>query len=240
MTEQTAGKTEGERPPLRIDVWADIVCPWCYVGLSALTEAIAKEGLAQRVQVWPHAFELDPAAPSSSTADGSDLPTNQQYLERAHGVTEENFLAGEERLAEIARGLGKQYTAVRPTGNTRRFHRVVQTVAATVGPTAAAQFFETLQNGYFQGRLNPFDDEVLVRHGIRAGLSEEAARQVVEEPGSEIAARAENTVAHDIEAAHNIGIQGVPFMVFGEKFAAPGYQGVDAYRDVLRQIAGQG
>lgn len=236
MTDQTttAPSVGAAAPQHRIDVWADIVCPWCYVGQNALEQALAAEGLTETVQVRLHAFQLDPGAPVAQQADGRDLPTNADYLSRAHGSTPEQIEQGEQQLVEIAAGLGKPYATVRPTGSTRLFHRFVQTVQAHLGPAAALSFFRTLQDGYFAVELSPFDLDVLTSSAEGVGLSPAVARALVTEPESDLARLSERTVDDDISAAQQMGISGVPFVVLREKYASAGARDVATYRGLLR------
>ncbi|SMY11073.1 DsbA family oxidoreductase [Brevibacterium jeotgali] len=225
---------------VRIDVWTDLVCPWCYVGQGRLERAIADEGVD--VDLVVHSFELDPSAPhargDSSAPDGAvpsvgAVPSNIDYLITAKGMPREQVVAMEERVGGLAAELDMPYAQERPMANTRTLHRVVQTVAATVDEATAAVLFSQLQGGYFAGTFDPFDTDSLVQRAVEAGAPEEAVRRAAAGESAE----ADDAVEADIARARSLGAQGVPFMVFDDRVAAPGAMDVATYRRALRQLA---
>lgn len=227
-----AGQSAGRR--VRIDVWTDLVCPWCYVGQGRLDRAIAEEGVD--VDLIVHSFELDPAAPHAhgdGTAPGGAAPSNIEHLVEAKGMPREQVAAMEEKIGGMAAELDLPYAQERPMANTRALHRVVQTVAASVDEAAAAALFNEIQGGYFAGTFDPFDADALVQRAVRAGAPEEAVRAAVAGQSVE----ADDAVEADIARARSLGAQGVPFMVFDNRVAAPGAMDVATYRRALRQLA---
>ncbi|WP_295107904.1 DsbA family oxidoreductase [uncultured Kocuria sp.] len=223
--------------PVLLDLWADIVCPWCYVGRVALERAISEEGLEGRVHRTLHSFELDPDAPVAGPDGGAGLPTNTEYLREKVGLSPEQIAEGEDRQRALADSLGVPYVDVRPSGSTRSLHRFLQAVQATVGHGAAAAFFATLQDGYFSGTLDIFDPVVLAEQARAVGLPAGDAALLAAEPTSPVGEKAENVVSHDIATARQIGVRGVPYLVVDRQFAAPGAQDVAAYRQLLRRFA---
>lgn len=223
--------------PILLDLWADIVCPWCYVGRVALDRAISEEGLEGRVHRTLHSFELDPDAPVAGPDGGAGLPTNTEYLREKVGLSPEQIAEGEDRLRALADSLGVPYVDVRPSGSTRSLHRFLQAVQATVGHAAAASFFAALQDGYFSGALDIFDPVVLAERARAVGLPAGDAALLAAEPTSPVGEKAENVVSHDIATARQIGVRGVPYLVVDRQFAAPGAQDVAAYRQLLRRFA---
>ena len=223
-----AGVTEQDRGRrLRIDVWTDLVCPWCYVGQARLDQAIAAEGVD--VDLVVHAFELDPSTPVA----GDAAPSNLDHLVRAKGMPREQVVAMEEQIRGLAEEAGVPYVTERPMANTRQLHRVVQAVARSVGPEAAATLFSRLQGGYFAGESDPFDAEVLIAAAVAVGGAEAGVRRAIADDAED----ADAWVDADIFRARSLGVQGVPFMVFDERVAAPGAMDVDTYRRALRQLA---
>lgn len=117
--------------------------------------------------------------------------------------------------------------------NTRALHRVVQTVAVTVDEATAAALFNQIQGSYFAGTSDPFDTDALVQKAVEAGAPEDAVRAAAAGESAE----AEEAVEADIARARSMGAQGVPFMVFDNRVAAPGAMDVATYRRALRQLA---
>ena len=226
MTQATDQQGTGTRT-VRIDVWTDLVCPWCYVGQARLDEAIAAEGVD--VDLTVHAFELDPSAPHAR----ADAPSNIDHLVSAKGMQRDQVLAMEQRIGEMAAEIDRPYVPERPIANTRALHRIVKAVQSHAGTEAAATLFSDVQGGYFAGTLDPFDTEAVVARAVAAGAPEDAVRAAAS--GEDTAAEA--AVAADIQQARQMGAQGVPFMVFDERMAAPGAMDVDTYRRALRQLA---
>ena len=226
MTQATDQQGTGTRT-VRIDVWTDLVCPWCYVGQARLDEAIAAEGVD--VDLTVHAFELDPSAPHAR----ADAPSNIDHLVSAKGMQRDQVLAMEQRIGEMAAEIDRPYVPERPIANTRALHRIVKAVQSHAGTEAAATLFSDVQGGYFAGTLDPFDTEAVVARAVAAGAPEDAVRAAAS--GEDTAAEA--AVAADIQQARQMGAQCVPFMVFDERMAAPGAMDVDTYRRALRQLA---
>jgi predicted DsbA family dithiol-disulfide isomerase len=221
----------GSRQPLVVDVWSDVVCPWCYVGEGRLEQAIQEAGLAGKVQVRTHSFELDPSAPTRAEerAAGSS-PTNVDHLMAKTGRGADEVRGMEEQIAQLARELGRDYALERPVASTRPAHRLLQAVRTAAGEDAAKDFFLSLQRGYFRGELDPFEDDVLVEHAVAAGLDEAAAREVLASDAHDA------EVDEEVRAAVEMGARGVPFMVLGDAYAAPGALPVEALRGALEEL----
>jgi predicted DsbA family dithiol-disulfide isomerase len=227
VEQQAAGGQAGGPRTVRIDVWTDLVCPWCYVGQARLDEAIAAEGVDGDLRV--HSFELDPSAPHAH----ADAPSNLDHLVQAKGMPRDQVEAMEQRIGRMAAEIDRPYVVERPMANTRALHRIVKVVEAYAGAPAAASFFAAVQGGYFAGTLDPFDQDAVIAQAVAAGAPEDAVRAAAS--GEDTAAEA--AVAADIQQARQMGAQGVPFMVFDERMAAPGAMDIDTYRRALRQLA---
>lgn len=228
MTESTTSPTSpaGTAEPLiTVDVWTDVVCPWCYIGESRLHDAIAGEGLEGQVHVRAHSFELDPTSPTDTVRD------NIAHLVAAKGMPEEKVREMEAQIQEMARELGRDYVIGRPMANTRGVHRVLQAIREASGVEAATDYFMDLQRGYFTGTSNPFDVETVVARAVQAGLPEEAARTAF------AGGTHDAEVEADVREAVQMGARGVPFFLFNDTYTAPGALPLDAFRQALRQIA---
>ncbi|MFE5777233.1 DsbA family protein [Brachybacterium sp. NPDC056505] len=221
----------GSQQPLVVDVWTDVVCPWCYVGEGRLEQAIQEAGLAGKVQVRTHSFELDPSAPTRAEERAAgQSPTNVEHLMQKTGRGAQEVRGMEEQIAQLARELGRDYALERPVASTRPAHRLLQAVRAAVGEEAAKDFFLSLQRGYFRGELDPFEDEVLVEHAVAAGLDAQAAREVLASDARD------SEVDEEVRAAVEMGARGVPFMVLGDTYAAPGALPVESLRGALEEL----
>lgn len=210
--------------PITVDIWTDVVCPWCYVGEARLQEAIKAEGLEDVVQIQAHSFELDPSAPAMAGAEN-----NVDHLVKKLGRSEDEVRGMEEQIKGLAAEVDMPYAIDRPMANTRAIHRVVQAAAAK---GQGNELFRTLQGGYFSGEINVFDEDVLIAEATKFGLSEDEVREALKDTSEH-----EEAVRQDIGRARQLGVTGVPFMLFNHQYAAPGALPLDAYRSALRTLA---
>ena len=215
---------------LRIDVWSDIACPWCFVGKRRLEGALARlarEPQAPAVVVVWRAFELDPAAPR-------EHPTDLGYAERLatkYGSSVKEAHGMIDRMTEVARadGLDFRFDRVRP-GNTFDAHRVLH-LAAERGVQDAVK--ERFLLAYMTEGEPIGDADALVRLAAQAGLDAEEVRAAL--AGDAYAAE----VRADEDEARELGISGVPFFVLGEKYAVSGAQPTELLFRALTQVASE-
>lgn len=223
--ERQPAPIDSAEPLITVDVWTDVVCPWCYIGESRLHDAIEAEGLADQVRIRAHSFELDPTSPTDSVKD------NIAHLVEAKGMDEAKVREMEGQIQGMAQEMGREYVTGRPMANTRGVHRVMQAIGEARGADAATEFFMQLQRGYFTGALNPFEADAVISRAVEAGLDEQVAR----------AAHAGHTHDDKVEAevreAASMGARGVPFFLFNDKYTAPGALPLESFRQALRQIA---
>ncbi|MGO1394022.1 DsbA family oxidoreductase [Agrococcus casei] len=210
---------------IKIDIWSDVVCPWCYVGEGRLGEAIKAEGLESRIEIETHSFELDPNAKDASGE------SNIEHLQSKLGQDAEQIRGMEQKISGLAVEIGRDYAVERPMGNTRRIHRVLQALRER---GTGNDFFLDLQRAYFTGVVNPFEDDAIVAAAERAGMSADETRTILADADS-----FDDEVETEVMRARAMGAQGVPFMVFDGKYAAPGAMPVDAYRQALRQLVAE-
>jgi predicted DsbA family dithiol-disulfide isomerase len=197
---------------LRIDVWSDIACPWCYVGKRRLEAALAKFPHREAVEVVWRAFELDPSAPR-------ERDNKVSYAERiakkyGSSVTEADGMITRMTDVAAADGLDFRFDRIR-SGNTLDAHRVIH-LARAHGKQDAVK--ERLLRAYMTEGEAIGDPEVLVRLAAEAGLDPEEVRAM-------LASDAEvKEVRADEDEARQLGISGVPFFVLGGKYAVSGAQ----------------
>lgn len=206
-------------PELLVDVWADLVCPFCLLGDEQLRRAIAAEGLEDRVRIRRHSFELDPQAPEEPRS-------SLAYLAERMGVSREEAACREAGVRDAARALGLGFALERPMASTLTVHRAVQHAERS---GRGHELFRTLQQAYFAGELDPFDTEALVAAAVGIGLDAQALRADLADPASEEAVRA------DEAAAERLGARGAPFTVVAGRLGVPGAVGEDVFREALRE-----
>ena len=197
---------------LRVDVWSDIACPWCYVGKRRLESALAEFAERDAVRVVWRAFELDPSAPRVA---GSPTPYAAR-LARKYGTSLPQAQAMIDRMVQVGAGDGIafDFENIRP-GNTFDAHRVLH-LAHELGVQ------DELKERYLRGYLGEgraiADHQVLISLATEVGLDADRVSAVLASDDYAAAVRA------DEEQARTHGIQGVPFFVFGERYAVSGAQ----------------
>ena len=211
---------------LRVDVWSDVVCPWCYVGKRRLEAALARFPHRDAVEVVWRAFELDPRAPAAADAGVS----HAERLARKYGMSVQQAEQRTRQLTDLAAadGLEFRFDRTRP-GNTFNAHRLLH-LAAERGVQDRAK--ERLLRAYMTEGEPIGDVQALEKLAPEAGLDAEEARRVL----STDAYAAE--VREEEEAAQQIGITGVPFFVIGGRYAVSGAQPADILLRALTQAWG--
>jgi len=196
--------------PLALEIWSDVVCPWCYVGKRRLEAALRRLPDGDDVQVRWRSFQLDPEAPPAH-----DLPSDE-HLAAKYGMSVEDARGLNAQMTELAAGEGLEYHLDRTRGdNTFDAHRLIHLGAAR-GIQDAVK--EHLMRGYFTEGAAVGDHETLVRLGADAGLDPEEARATLESDAFA------DDVRVDEELARRMGIRGVPYFVLNRRFGVSGAQ----------------
>jgi predicted DsbA family dithiol-disulfide isomerase len=205
---------------MRVDVWSDIVCPWCYVGKRRFEKALTRfEGRAD-VEIVHHSFQLNPAAPPDQTSN------RREMLMRKYRLTPAQVEEMDARMTETAAAEGLEYHLDGTvTGNTFDAHQLVH-LAHDRGRQDA--MIERLYRAYFTDQRSIFDEESLVELASDAAVDPDDARAVLRER------RYEEAVHSDIDRARRLGATGVPFFVIDEQYGVAGAQTPDVFLDVLR------
>lgn len=210
-------------PYLRLDIWSDIACPWCYVGKRRLEAALASFPHAAEVEIVWRAFELDPSAPRVREGGPgyADRLANKYRISTAKAET----MLQQMTATAAADGLDFRFDRIRP-GNTFDAHRLVH-LAHEQGKQDAMK--ERLLRAYMTEGQPIGDRDVLVTLAGEAGLDPIAAREVLE------TGRYTEEVRADQQLAQELGISGVPFFVLAGKLGVSGAQPADVLLGALER-----
>jgi len=208
----------GAVAPLTVEIWSDVVCPWCYIGKRRF-EAAAEQFDGEVEVVW-RSFELDPGAPAVREH------TATEHLAAKYGMSVEQAEASHAQMTELAAQEGLEYHFERARGgNSFDAHRLIH-LAAAHGKQGEAQ--ERVMRGYFTDGLPIGDREALIALGDELGLDARAALESDEYAGA---------VREDEMLAQRIGIQGVPFFVLNRRYGVSGAQPAEVLLQALEKTA---
>ncbi|HXW39229.1 MAG TPA: DsbA family oxidoreductase, partial [Acidimicrobiales bacterium] len=211
-----------------VEIWSDIVCPWCYIGKRRFEAALAQFDHADQVEVRWRSFELDPRASARRSR------TMAEHIAAKYGTSVEEAaerLGGMDRLAAKD---GLHYDLAKTQGgNTFDAHRLIH-LGYEKDPATGAGLKEALLHAYFE-ELRPIGDrEVLLDVAERVGLDRAEVTRTLESD------RFAADVRRDEAEAGVLGCTGVPFFVFDRTFAVPGAQDPETFLLTLRRAWDRG
>ncbi len=216
---------------LTIDIYSDVMCPWCLIGYGQLTKALAQlEGeIAAEIRWRP--FELNPNMPPEGEQQ-------EAHLQRKYRRSAEEGAALQGQMKAIAEGAGVSLSwegeGEAPPAmmwNTRDCHKLLAFALEEAGPQVQTQLKLALFRAHFNERRNLGDRSVLLDIAAQAGLHREAAKAALDDPELEARVLAEEQQAWDLN------ISGVPAMIVNDKFLIPGAQAPEVYVNALRRVA---
>jgi predicted DsbA family dithiol-disulfide isomerase len=209
---------------VKVEIWSDVVCPWCYVGKARFEEGLRRLGWDDsEVQITFRPFELDPNVPPGGLEIG-------EYLRRKFGSAA-TVEAIEGRVGEAGAelGLAFDWSKVRRV-NTFDAHRLLEWALVSAGPEAQARLKRRLMQAYFAEGGDVSDHAALAALADEAGLDPDAAADVLAGGGFADEVRAAEREARELE------IHAVPTFVVERRFAIPGAQDPDTFVQVLARM----
>ena len=209
---------------MRVEIWSDVVCPWCYIGKRRFDEALSRlreQGHGDDIEVVYRAYQLDPSAPP-----GGSMPAREAYARKFGGEERADQIIG--HVTRIAADSGIEFRMDRAIrANTMLAHRALHRVLTTRGSADQAALKEELLRAYFTDGRNVGDIDVVVACAERAGLDAGDLREWLDTDGGVA------EVLADIEAAQMRDITGAPAFVIDDRFLIPGAQEVDVFEQLL-------
>ncbi|MGW7584491.1 DsbA family oxidoreductase [Kitasatospora sp. NPDC054768] len=206
---------------MRVEIWSDINCPWCYIGKARFEQALTAFPHREEVEVVHRSFELDPRAPHEARPV---LP----LLAAKYGMSLEQAEAAEARIAENAHAEGLPYLREgRDAANSFDMHRLLH-FAEEHG--RQGQLLDALYRANFAEERSAFEAGRLVELAVDAGLDGEAAAAVLADPEAYAEA-----VREDEATASAMGATGVPFFVLDRRLGVSGAQPAETFGRALEQ-----
>jgi protein disulfide-isomerase len=207
---------------MKIKIWSDIMCPFCYIGKRNFENALAQFGRAYELEIEWKSFQLDPTIPKMKQR--VDV---YEYLATSKGISIEDSKAMHENVVRMAKSVGLEYNFDRAViANSFDAHRLIQ-FAKTKG--LGDEIEETLFAAYFTNGLDMSDLDTLAEIGSSIGLSPVELETILhsEDFSSE--------VQNDILEAQKYGVRGVPYFVLDDKYAISGAQPSSVFLEALEK-----
>ncbi len=210
-------------PKMKVEVWSDIICPFCYIGKRNYEAALELFADRNNVEIEWHSFQLDPTI-SASPEEKSNI---YQYLADRKGISYEQSVKMHQGVIQTAKAAGLTYNLDKAiVANSYDAHKMIQ-LAKTKGLGDEAE--ERLFIAYFTEGVDIGDPQQLLKLGQEIGLIEEEITAAIE--SDEYAYK----VKQDIQEAQSIGVTGVPFFVFNRKYAISGAQPPSLFLQTLEK-----
>ncbi|BAG22456.1 MULTISPECIES: DsbA family oxidoreductase [Streptomyces] len=207
---------------MRVEIWSDIACPWCYIGKARFEKGLAEFAHRDEVEVVHRSFELDPGRAKGETEQVLDM------LAAKYGRTREEAASMEANVAANAQAEGLGYrTEGRDHGSTFDLHRLLHLAKAR---GRQDELLTLAYRANFAEERSVFDDAVLLALASEAGLDAEEARAVLADPE----AYADDVRADEREAAE-LGANAVPFFVLDRRYGISGGQPSEVFVQALEQ-----
>lgn len=220
---------------LTIDIWSDVMCPWCLVGYGKLQKGLESLDGEIEAEIRWHAFELNPDMPPEGEERSAHIARKYgRTLEQARGVQDQMRTAAEEAGVSLdysGPGSDKGDPPPAMMWNTFNAHKLLVWALESAGPEVQNRLKLALFDAHFGKRRNLGDRDVLVDIAVSAGLDGEAAAEALD--SSELAAH----VRAEQQAAFDMNITGVPAMIIEGRYLVPGAQDPEVYANALRRVA---
>lgn len=208
---------------MKIEIWSDYVCPFCYIGKRRLEEAIANMRMEDEIEIVYKAYELDPNAPSTSNRSMAEVLVEKYKM----SLKEATIMT--DNIKEQAKAAGLTYDFdIMTRANTFQAHRLAK-FAEKEG--LGGKMTERLLRAYFAEGEKIGAFETLVKLAGEVGLSKERTQEMLRSDAFI------EDIKEDVQEAGQIGVQGVPFFVINRKYAISGAQPVETFIQALQKAS---
>ena len=207
---------------MKIEIWSDIMCPFCYIGKRHFEAALTQIDSTIPIEIEWKSFQLDPTIPKMT-----EHVNIYQYLADAKGISFNQSKAMHENVVVMAKNVGLNYNFdIAKVSNSFDAHRLIQ-YAKTKG--LGNEIEESLFEGYFTNGLDMSDLNSLQEIGVAIGLEPDGLKMVLESDAFT------TEISKDIEEGQRIGVRGVPFFVIDNKYAISGAQPTEVFVEAFKK-----
>ena len=218
------------KPKVSVDIWSDVMCPWCAIGYAQFAKAVARLGDEFEVEARWMPFELNPDLPPEGR-------TQAEHLREVYGHSEEELAAMRRAMLARAEVVGFPMTEAGPGGapammwNTFEAHKLLRWALADQGPEAQTRLKLALLEAHFRDHRRVGEREVLLDIAAEQGFDRAKAAGALDEDALAIATRMEEQRGRDA------GINSVPSFVFAGRYLVPGAQAPEVFEATIRKLA---
>ena len=217
--------------PMVVDIWSDVMCPWCLVGWRSFAQGAAMVADDIDVTVRWMPFELNPQMPPEGKLQAEHLARTYDRSEKEIEAMRAELAGAAQRVGFPIEWQGEGEAPPAMMWNTFDCHKLLRWALAAYGPAEQTKLNEAMFAAHFQQRRNMADCDVLVQLCADCELDEAAARQALDDDALELAVRAEE------ERGVSGGISAVPTFVVNHKYMLQGAQEPENFARALLQIA---
>lgn len=205
---------------MTVEIWSDVVCPFCYIGKKSFEEALSKIENSGNISVAWKSYQLNP------DMGNSPVPT-LDYLAQSKGMHKDDVREMFSRIVRMGKEKGIDFRFDKSISvNTRAAHLLIQ---AAKEKGVANQVEEAFFKAHFEGGKNVADPEVIRETGLSSGMTLEEIEDSQTNP------KYASSFEKDIYDARQIGVRGVPFFVINNKYGISGAQPVEIFEQTLRK-----
>ena len=211
---------------MRVEIWSDVVCPWCYIGKRRFEKAVAvlrEKGVTDPIEVTYRSYQLDPTAPA-----GTNTPVRDAYAKKFGGRERAEQILG--HVTKVAAADGIEFRMdIALRANTVLAHRALHRALETGGPALQDALKERLLRAYFTEGLDVGDVATVARCAGEVGMEAADLTAWLDGDGGK------TEVLADLRGAMDREISAVPTFVIDDRFMVPGAQDVDVFVNVLER-----
>lgn len=204
-----------------IEIWSDVVCPFCYIGKRRIEKALSKFEHKDDIEIVWHSFQLHPTVKTESNK------TIHEYLAAQYGITVDQIKENYGFIKDMANDVGLKFSLDNALLiNTKNAHRLLQ-LAKKEGKDSAAE--EVLFHAYFTENKNLDDLNFLESIAVQIGLSAEKFRDAINSESFD------QEIDNDIYQANQIGVRGVPFFLMNNEISVIGAQSEEVFLNSIKK-----
>lgn len=211
---------------MKVEIWSDIMCPFCYIGKRNFESALAQFADKEHIEIEWKSYQLDPSLPEVAINE-----SQEDYLVKRKGMSREQVQGMLANVTEIAKQAGLEYHLDKSVMvNSQKAHQLIQFAKTK---KLGDEIEERLFKAYFTEGKNVADIETLTQLGKEIGLEESELQAAFTDD------QYLYQMKQDIQEGANLGVRGVPFFVFDRKYGVSGAQPAEAFLETITKSFGE-